>query len=79
MNGITFHDLRATFDTNMDRAGVSESCRRSIMGHTLRGMDAHYLRLSDEDLRGAMDRPTAWIDDHFRSVAQTVAQAIKSG
>ena len=76
-NGLTFHDIRATFDTNMDRAGVSESCRKAILGHSLEGMDRHYLRLNDEDLREAIDRYTAWIDEQISNVDQSVDQKAK--
>lgn len=73
-NGLTFHDIRATFDTNMDRAGVSESCRKAILGHSLEGMDRHYLRLNDEDLEQAMEKYTIWIDAQLASVTQSVTQ-----
>jgi len=63
----------------MDRAGVSESCRKAILGHSLEGMDRHYLRLNDEDLKAAMDDYTAWIDDQISNVDQTVDQARKKG
>lgn len=73
-NGLTFHDVRTTFDTNMDRAGVSASCRRAILGHSFEGMDRHYLRLNDEDLEQAMEKYTSWIDAQLASVTQTVTQ-----
>jgi integrase len=73
-NGLTFHDIRATFDTNMDRAGVSESCRKAILGHSLGGMDKHYLRLNDQDLKQAMDKYTTWIDAQIPNVDQNVDQ-----
>jgi len=76
--GLRFHDLRATFDTNMDRAGVSESCRKAILGHSFRGMDRHYLRLSDEDLKEAVDKYTTWIDTQFANVTQSVTQEEKN-
>jgi integrase len=75
--GFRFHDVRATFDTNMDRAGVSETCRKAIMGHSLQGMDRHYLRLDDEDLKAAMDQYTAWFDAQFANVTQNVTQEAK--
>ena len=74
-NGVTFHDLRATFDTNLDRAGVSESCRKVILGHTLAGMDRHYLRLSEDDLREAIDKYTAWFDDQLQNVLKTLSKS----
>ena len=73
--GFRFHDIRATFDTNMDSAGVTESRRKAIVGHSQNGMDRHYLRPKDAELREAMDRFTAWFDAQVASVAQNVAQA----
>jgi hypothetical protein len=58
----------------MDRAGVSESCRKAILGHSLEGMDKHYLRLNDEDLEQAMEKYTTWIDDQITNVDQIVDQ-----
>ena len=72
--GFRFHDIRATFDTNMDSAGVTESRRKAIVGHSQNGMDRHYLRPKDAELREAMDRLTAWFDAQVTSVAQNVAQ-----
>ncbi len=78
-NGVRFHDIRTTVKTNMLRAGIDKVLRDSILGHSLKGMDAYYLKPSDEDLREAMDKFTAWIDAQFESEAQTVAQEGKSG
>ena len=63
----------------MDRVGVSESCRKAILGHSFEGMDLHYLRLNDEDLKAAMDEYTAWIDDQLANVDQSVDQAGNEG
>jgi hypothetical protein len=57
----------------MLRAGVDKVYRDKILGHSVKGMDVHYLRLAEEDLHRAMDKFTAWIDgqiadrDHFRA------------
>jgi integrase len=42
-NGITFHDIRRTVKTNMLTAVVDKAHRDMILGHTLGGMDVHYL------------------------------------
>ncbi len=78
-NGLTFHDIRASFDTNMDRAGVRESSRKIILGHTLEGMDAHYIRSEDEDLNEAMEKYTSWFDDQLSNVDHSVDQVLFSG
>ena len=72
--GLTFHDLRTTFKTNMLRAGVDKVYRDLIVGHTLKGMDGRYLKPSDEDLRKVMEKYTAWVDAQLQNVTQTVTQ-----
>jgi len=42
-NGITFHNIRRTVKTNMLYAGVNKVHRDIILGHSLKGMDVHYL------------------------------------
>jgi integrase len=61
-DGITFHDFRRTFKTSMLIAGVDKVYRDAIVGHSLKGMDVHYLVLSDESLKNAMDIYTRWLD-----------------
>jgi integrase len=73
--GFRFHDIRATFETHMDSAGVSESRRKAILGHSQNGVDRHYLRPEDAELREAMGRFTAWFDAQIASVTQNVTQA----
>ncbi len=41
--GIIFHDLRRTVKTNMLSAGVDKVYRDTILGHSLQGMDVHYM------------------------------------
>jgi len=62
-DGITFHDFRRTFKTSMLIAGVDKVYRDAIVGHSLKGMDVHYLVLSDELLKNAMDIYTRWLDE----------------
>ena len=78
-NGITFHDLRRTVKTNMLNAGVDKVHRDIILGHSLHGMDVHYMSPSEEDLHRAMDRYTEWLDGQFQSVSENVSEAIKKG
>ena len=61
-DGMTFHDFRRTVKTNMLRAGVSKELRDTILGHTLEGMDVHYLVPGDSDLTEAMTKYTDWLD-----------------
>ena len=65
--GLIFHDIRRTVKTNMARAGVDKVYRDVILGHSLQGMDAYYLKPSDEDLRAAMEKYTAWLQAQLDS------------
>jgi integrase len=60
--GIVPHDFRRTFKTNCMKAGVDKVLRDSLVGHSLKGMDAHYIKPTEDDLGQAMDRYTAWFD-----------------
>ncbi len=47
--GITYHDLRHTYNTNMRKAGVPESVIMSITGHSTREMFDRYDTVDLED------------------------------
>ncbi|MFH2000184.1 MAG: site-specific integrase [Planctomycetota bacterium] len=72
--GLRFHDIRTTVKTNMLRAGVDKALRDMILGHSLQGMDAYYLKPTDDDLRQAMDKYTAWIDAQLQFLDQSIDQ-----
>ncbi|MBM4276238.1 MAG: site-specific integrase [Deltaproteobacteria bacterium] len=76
-DGIIFHDIRRTVKTNMVNAGVDQVHRDVILGHSLHGMDAHYMAPSIEDLHHAMGRYTKWLDSQLilHSVDQSVDQS----
>jgi integrase len=76
-NGITFHDIRRTVKTNMLSAGVDKVYRDTILGHSLTGMDVHYISPSEDDLRRAMGIYTSWLDAQIQNVAHSVAQVNK--
>jgi integrase len=61
-NGLCFHDLRATVKTNMTNAGIQKEYRDAILGHSAEGMDKHYLRFDEADLKKAMNDYTEWLD-----------------
>ena len=79
LDGITFHDIRRTVKTNMLSAGVDKVYRDTILGHSLHGMDVHYISPSEDDLHRAMEIYTAWLDAQIQSVAHFVAQEPKKG
>jgi integrase len=74
-NGVTFHDIRRTVKTNMLSAGIDKVYRDTILGHSLHGMDVHYMAPSEDDLHQAMTKFTEWLDSQIlQSVAHSVAQ-----
>lgn len=77
--GIIFHDIRRTVKTNMVNAGVDHVHRDLILGHSLKGMDVHYMAPSEGDLHQAMAKYTAWLDGQLQSVDQNVDQDNKRG
>jgi integrase len=70
--GFIFHDLRRTFKSNMATAEVAKEIRDKIVGHSLTGMDKHYLTVSEERLREGMERYTAWFDSQIATVDHSV-------
>lgn len=58
----------------MLEAGVDKTYRDLILGHSLEGMDRHYIKPPEETLQQAMARYTAWLDEQLKNVDQTVDQ-----
>jgi integrase len=75
-NGITFHDIRRTVKTNMISAEVSKVHCDLILGHSLQGMDAHYVVPDDDALRQAMGKYTTWLDDKIADAVAIVDQSV---
>jgi integrase len=73
-NGLTLHDFRRSFKSNLRRAGVGRIERDTILGHSLKGMDVHYQDVTDEDLKRAINKYTEWFDAQIANVYQTVDQ-----
>jgi integrase len=48
--GLTFHDLRHTFNTNMRKAGVSEKYIMMITGHSSREMFDRYTTITPDKI-----------------------------
>lgn len=71
-NGLLMKDFRRTVKTSMVAAGVSKVYRDTILGHSLKGMDTHYIKPSDEDLTRALGKYTQWIDGQFKNVDKTL-------
>jgi integrase len=75
-NGLTFHDFRRTFKTSMLAAGVEKVYRDAIVGHSLKGMDVHYLVLSDELLKAAMEKFTSWLDNEIAEAQNLLTKTL---
>jgi integrase len=76
-NGITFHDIRRTVKTNMLNSGVDKAHRDMIIGHSLQGMDVHYLIPTEDSLKEAMDRYTQWLDGRLLDKKEGVRQNVR--
>jgi integrase len=76
--GIVFRDIRRTVKTNMVAAGIDEVYRDTLLGHSKKGMDVHYIHPDEETLTTAMDKYTAWLDSKLADVDHTVDQGIKN-
>ncbi len=63
--GFRFHDIRTTVKTNMMRAGIDKALRDTILGHSLEGMDTFYIKLTEDDLKDAMEKYTQWLDNQL--------------
>ena len=61
----------------MLNAGVDKVHRDFILGHSLNGMDAHYISPSEKDLHRAMSKYTEWLDLNLAFSDQTSDQPIK--
>lgn len=64
--GFVFHDLRHTFNTNMRKAGVSDSVIMEITGHSSRTMFDRYNTIDDDDARQAVDQLETYFNGNKR-------------
>lgn len=70
-DGFVFHDLRHTFNTNMRKAGVSESVIMAITGHSTREMFDRYNTVDEDDTKQAVMQ----MENFLQNVDQNVDQA----
>jgi integrase len=68
--GFVFHDLRHSFVTMMRKAGVQQSVRMSITGHSTVEMDSRYDSVDTDDKIGAVAKHEELVSE-FRSQRDT--------
>ena len=59
-------------------AGVDKVYRDTILGHSLQGMDVHYLVPSEDDLHRAMAKYTEWLDGQMLTEIADVSQNVNN-
>lgn len=57
-------------------AGIDKAHRDTVLGHSLQGMDAHYLVPIEDSLRHAMDRFSKWLDKQLADASASVDQNV---
>jgi len=81
-NGITFHDLRHTFNTNMRKAGTHDTVTMDITGHSTREMFDRYNTIDEKEKMQAINTMDKMVNNgqiESASVDQNVDQATKKG
>lgn len=54
--GLTFHDLRLTFNTNTRKAGEDKETIKAITGHSTDAMFSRYNKIDRDDIDEAVDK-----------------------
>ncbi len=73
-DGMTLHDIRRTVKTNMLNAGIDKAIRDTLLGHSLEGMDRHYIVPDERALKKAMARYTEWLDEKLNAAHKKLGQ-----
>ena len=78
-NGLRFHDIRTSVKTYMLRAGVKETVRDLVLGHSLKGMNEYYIKLTDQELIEEVELYTKWLDEQVKLVKIEIKKGTQSG
>ena len=70
-SGALWHGL---VKTNMVAAGIDEIYRDTLLGHSKKGMDVHYIHPEEKTLIDAMNKYTAWLNNQLEFVDHAVDQ-----
>ena len=68
-----FHDLRHTFNTNMQRAGVKDTVTMNMTGHKTLSMFVRYSTIEPEDAKKAVDKFNDYLAREKFSTANSTA------
>lgn len=72
------HDFRRSVKTNMLNAGIDAVYRNKTLGHSIKGIDVHYLVVNADSLKQAMNKYTDWLDKQILNLDQTLDHAEKA-
>lgn len=64
--GIIFHDFRRSVKTHMVDAKIQKEYRDKLLGHSLKGMDRHYIIIKEKALKKAMKKYSAWLNGQIK-------------
>ena len=73
-NGIIFHDFRRSFKTNMVLSGVAEPIADTILGHSLLGMNKHYIKPNEDSLMESIEIFTKWLDPKIAKAKKELSE-----
>jgi hypothetical protein len=55
---------------------IDKVYRDLVLGHSLTGMDVHYLAPTEETLRNEMERFTQWLDKRLEEASQMLTKPL---
>jgi Phage integrase family len=65
---FTFHDLRHTFNTNMQNAGVRDTVTMQMTGHRTLSMFTRYSSVGQRDVKEAMAKFNAFLEQEGQGI-----------